>query len=248
MDPMLRAGAWFSGSVPDAAPSPATRRPTWSERRYPSRLARLLLGLVLCGVGIATMVAANLGLGPWDVLHQGIEGLTGIPIGRVGIYVGLVVLLLWLPLPERPGVGTVLNVLVIGLVIDAVLLVLDTPESMAWRVVLLLLGPLLFGLGSGFYIGARLGPGPRDGIMTGLARKRGWSVGTVRTGIEVTVLAAGWLLGGTAGIGTVLFAVTIGPLVGFFLPRLEVPDGLDELRRVTDHDHPHHGLDATGAL
>lgn len=226
----------------------ATRRPTLSERRYAARMARLLVGLVLCGLGIATMVAANLGLGPWDVLHQGIEGLTGIPIGRVGIYVGIVVLLAWLPLPERPGIGTILNVLVIGLVIDAVLLVLDTPESMVWRVVLLVIGPVLFGIGSGFYIGARLGPGPRDGVMTGLARQRGWPVGRVRTGIELTVLAAGWLLGGTAGIGTVLFAVTIGPLVGFFLPRLEVEEGLDERRPVTGHTHPHDGLDATGAL
>ncbi len=228
--------------------SPDLRRPTWSERRYVARLVRLVVGLVLCGVGIATMVAANLGLGPWDVLHQGLEGLTGIPIGRVGILVGLVVLLLWLPLPERPGVGTVLNVLVIGLVIDAVLLVLDTPESMVWRVVLLAVGPLLFGIGSGFYIGARLGPGPRDGVMTGLARQRGWRVGTVRTGIELTVLAAGWALGGTVGVGTVLFAVTIGPLVGYFLPRLEVPEELDHPRPVTEHPHPHDGLDATGAL
>lgn len=244
----MRDRAWFSGPMQRPSSPPETRRPTLSERRYAARMVRLLVGLVLCGVGIATMVAANLGLGPWDVLHQGIEGLTGIPIGRVGIYVGIVVLLAWIPLPERPGVGTVLNVLVIGLVIDAVLLVLDTPESMVWRVVLLVIGPVLFGIGSGFYIGARLGPGPRDGVMTGLARQRGWKVGRVRTGIEVTVLAAGWLLGGTAGIGTVLFAVTIGPLVGYFLPRLEVEEGLDERRPVTQHDHPHDGLDATGAL
>ena len=213
-----------------------------------ARLVRLNLGLVLVGVGIAAMVAAGLGLGPWDVLHQGISRLTGIPIGRVGIGVGVIVLLLWLPLPERPGVGTVLNVLVIGLVIDAVLLVLDTPAALGWRIALLLSGPLLFGLGSGFYIGARLGPGPRDGVMTGLARKRGWRVGSVRTGIEVTVLAAGWALGGTVGVGTLLFAVTIGPLVGFFLPRLQVPEGIDEPRLVTDHDHPHRGIDSTGAL
>ena len=225
-----------------------TRRPTWSERRYAVRLLRLLVGLVLCGVGIATMVAADLGLGPWDVLHQGLEGITGIPIGRVGILVGLVVLVLWLPLPERPGVGTVLNVVVIGLVIDAVLLVLETPTSLAWRVALLVLGPVLFGIGSGFYIGARLGPGPRDGLMTGLARQRGWSVARVRTGIEVTVLGAGWLLGGTVGVGTLLFAGTIGPLVGFFLPRLAMPEGLDDRRPLTGHDHPHHGLDGTGAL
>lgn len=233
-------------STPSAGPTPSTRRPTLRERRYGPRLVRLLVGLVLCGLGIAVMVAADLGLGPWDVLHQGISRLSGIPIGRVGIYVGVVVLLGWLALPERPGVGTVLNVLVIGLVIDAVLLVLDTPSSLAWRVVLLVTGPVLFGIGSGFYIGARLGPGPRDGVMTGLARQQGWPVGRVRTGIELTVLAIGWLLGGTAGIGTVLFAVTIGPLVGYFLPRLEVDEGLDA-RRAVDHDDPR-PLDATGAL
>lgn len=225
----FRAGMPSSTSPPDVA---ATRPPTWRERRYAARLARLMVGLVLCGVGIAAMVAADLGLGPWDVLHQGIARLTDIPIGRVGIYVGLGVLALWLPLRERPGVGTVANVIVIGLVIDAVLLVLDTPDAMTWRVALLLSGPLLFGLGSGFYIGARLGPGPRDGLMTGLARTRGWRVGPVRTGIELTALAAGWLLGGTAGVGTILFAVTIGPIVGYFLPRLEVDEDLDAPRGV----------------
>lgn len=233
---------------PDAESDLGHRRPTLAERRYVARFSRLIVGLVLCGVGIATMVAADLGLGPWDVLHQGISGLTGIPIGTVGILVGLVVLLMWLPLPEKPGSGTVANVIVIGLVIDGVLLVLDTPESMLWRVVLLVLGPVLFGIGSGFYIGARLGPGPRDGLMTGLARQRGWKVGPVRTGIELAALGLGWALGGTAGIGTILFAVTIGPLVQFFLPRLEVEDGLDDPRPVTDHTHPHHGIDATGAL
>jgi len=232
----------------DTAPSDEHRRPTLAERRYVARFSRLMVGLVLCGVGIATMVAADLGLGPWDVLHQGISGLTGIPIGTVGILVGLVVLLMWLPLPEKPGSGTIANVIVIGLVIDGVLLVLDTPESMVWRVVLLVLGPVLFGIGSGFYIGARLGPGPRDGLMTGLARQRGWKVGRVRTGIELSALGLGWVLGGTAGIGTILFAVTIGPLVQFFLPRLEVEEGLDAPRPLTDHDHPHGPVDATGAL
>lgn len=249
---------WFSGTMHNRPSRPTDtaeganvvghRRPTLAERRFLARFSRLMVGLVLCGVGIAAMVAADLGLGPWDVLHQGISGLTGIPIGRVGIYVGLVVLAMWLPLPERPGVGTIANVIVIGLVIDAVLLVLDTPESMVWRVVLLVLGPALFGIGSGFYIGARLGPGPRDGLMTGLARQRNWAVAPVRTGIELTALAIGWVLGGTAGLGTILFAVAIGPLVGFFLPRLEVDDDLDRPRPVTAHEHPHGPVDATGAL
>lgn len=186
------------------------------------RIARLFLGLTLCGLGIAVMVAADLGLGPWDVLHQGLSRLTGIPIGTMGILVGFVVLAGWLPLRERPGIGTVCNVLWIGIVIDVVLLVLPRPELLAWRVAFMAAGPLLFGVGSGFYIGVHLGPGPRDGLMTGLAR-RGWPVGRVRTGIELVVLALGWLLGGTVGVGTVLFALTVGPAVAWSLARLDVP-------------------------
>lgn len=192
-----------------------------SRDRLRLRLVRLLLGLILCGLGIATMVAAELGLGPWDVLHQGLSRLTGIPIGTVGILVGIVVLAGWIPLRERLGLGTVMNVVLIGITIDLTLLVLDHPGAMWLRVVYLLLGPLLFGIGSGFYIGAGLGPGPRDGLMTGLA-KRGLPIHAVRTGLEVSVLILGWLLGGTVGIGTLLFAVTIGPLVHVFLPLLTV--------------------------
>ena len=188
-----------------------------------ARLPRLVLGLTLCGVGIALMVAADLGLGPWDVLHQGISEQIGVPIGTVGILVGFVVLLLWLPMRQRMGVGTVLNVLWIGAVIDLVLLVLDTPSSTALRWVYLVGGAFLFGPGSGFYIGAGLGPGPRDGLMTGIAR-RGFTIRTVRTGLELAVLAMGWLLGGSVGIGTLLFAATIGPNVHFFLDRLSLPE------------------------
>ena len=185
------------------------------------RLPRLVLGLVLCGLGIAFMVASDLGLGPWDVLHQGITVHTGIPIGTVGILVGFVVLLGWIPLRERLGLGTLLNAILIGVVIDLTLLVLDTPGALWLRGVYLALGPLLLGVGSGFYIGAGLGPGPRDGLMTGIAA-RGYRIGVVRTVIEVTVLAIGWLLGGTVGLGTVVLALTIGPLVAFFLPRLTI--------------------------
>lgn len=188
-----------------------------------ARLPRLLLGLLLCGLGIAGMVRSNLGLGPWDVLHQGLSRLTGIPIGTVGIIVGFVVLGLWIPLRERPGLGTLLNVIVIGVVIDLTLLWLPEPQTLLVRAAFLASGPLLFGVGSGFYIGAGLGAGPRDGVMTGLAR-RGLPVGAVRAAIEVTVLVLGWLLGGTVGVGTVLFAVTIGPLVHVCLPRLAVDD------------------------
>ena len=187
------------------------------------RLPRLLFGLTLCGVGIALMVAADLGLGPWDVLHQGVSEQVGIPIGTVGILVGFVVLLAWLPMRQRMGIGTVVNVLWIGVTIDLVLLVLDTPDATALRWVYLAVGAFLFGPGSGFYIGAGLGPGPRDGLMTGIAR-RGYTVRNVRTGIELTVLAIGWLLGGSVGIGTVLFALTIGPNVHYFLDRLSLPE------------------------
>jgi uncharacterized membrane protein YczE len=187
------------------------------------RLPRLLLGLVLCGLGIALMVAGDLGLGPWDVLHQGISNRIGIPIGTVTIAVGALVMLLWLPLRERPGLGTVLNVLLIGIVLDLTLLVLDTPESLVLRAVMMLAGPLIFGIGTGLYIGAGLGPGPRDGVMTGLAR-RGLPVAGVRTAIELTALAAGWLLGGTAGFGTVVFAFGVGPVVHWALPRLTVAE------------------------
>lgn len=200
------------------------------------RLPRLLLGLVLFGVGIALMVRADLGLGPWDVLHQGLSERTDLAIGTVTILVGLVVLLLWLPIRQRLGLGTVLNVLLIGLVADATLEVLDAPEPMGARVVFLLLGVFVFGPGSGLYIGAGLGPGPRDGLMTGLARG-GRSVRAVRTCIELAVLAAGAALGGTVGVGTVLFALSVGPNVHWFLDHMTMPD--PRLRR---------DIDAAGSL
>lgn len=181
-----------------------------------------MLGLVLFGVGIALMVIANLGLSPWEILHQGISRRTGIPIGTVGILTGIIVLLLWIPLHERPGIGTIANVFLIGIVIDLTLWV--GPESMdqLWqRWALLLGGVLLVGLATGLYIGTDLGPGPRDGLMTGLAR-RGIHIGLARGSIEITVLVVGWFLGGTVGYGTVIFAFGMGPLVALFLPRLSL--------------------------
>jgi uncharacterized membrane protein YczE len=179
----------------------------------------VLLGLVFFGMGIGLMVRADLGLAPWDVLHQGVAERTGISIGMVTILTGVVVLLLWIPIRERPGLGTILNVVVIGLVVDATLAVVDTPDAMWQRIGLLLLGVYLFGPGSGWYIGAGLGPGPRDGLMTGIAR-RGHSLRVVRTGIELTVLAIGALLGGSVGAGTVIFALTVGPNVHWHLDRM----------------------------
>lgn len=183
------------------------------------RLPRLLFGLVLFGVGLALMVEAGLGLGPWEVLHQGVSIHTGIPIGTVGILTGFVVLGGWIPLRERVGLGTLANVVLIGVVYDLTILALPTPAAATIRWSALAAGIVLIGIGSGYYIGAGLGPGPRDGLMTGLA-KRGLHIGWVRTGIEVSALVGGWLLGGTVGVGTVLFAFAVGPLVALFLPRL----------------------------
>lgn len=193
--------------------------PSPSELR--TRVPRLVGGLVLFGVGIALMVRADLGLGPWDVLHQGLSERVGLAIGTVTILVGLVVLLLWIPLRERPGLGTLLNVVLIGLMADATLAVVDAPSALPVRVAFLLLGVYVFGPGSGLYIGAGLGPGPRDGLMTGLAR-RGRSVRSVRTGIELTALAVGFALGGTVGVGTLLFAATVGPNVHWHLDRMSL--------------------------
>jgi uncharacterized membrane protein YczE len=184
------------------------------------RVPRLVAGLVLCGLGIAFMVAADLGLAPWSVLDQGISRHTGIPIGTVSILVGALVLAAWIPLRERPGLGTVLNVLLIGTTIDLALLVLDTPHSLPARLAYLAFGVFLWGPGTGLYIGAGLGPGPRDGLMTGLAARGVGSIRLVRTGIEVTALLVGIALGGTVGLGTLAFAFTIGPNVQLFLPRL----------------------------
>lgn len=194
--------------------------PSPTELRH--RVPRLLAGLVLFGVGIACMVRADLGLAPWDVLHQGIANRTGLPIGRVTVLVSLCVLVLWLPLRERLGVGTIANAILVGTVVDLTLAVLETPPGLPGRIALLAVGVFLFGPGSGLYIGAGLGPGPRDGLMTGLAR-RGSSVRSVRTVIELSALGIGLLLGGRAGVGTVVFALTVGPNVQVFLARWSLP-------------------------
>jgi uncharacterized membrane protein YczE len=185
------------------------------------RLSQLYLGLLLYGLSDAMMLLAGLGVNPWDVFHQGLSRRFGLGVGTWVVIVGLVVLLLWIPLRQRPGIGTVSNVLVIGLVIDLVLGTVPAPHAVVPRVVLMLTGVGLNGVATGAYIGAGLGPGPRDGLMTAFA-DRGHSIRVVRTSIELSVLGVGALLGGTVGIGTVVYALAIGPLAHVFVPRLRV--------------------------
>lgn len=188
------------------------------------RLVQLYSGLWLYGFSMAMMLRADLGLDPWDVFHQGMAERTGWSFGVVTIVVGAAVLLLWLPMRQRPGLGTISNVLVIGVAVDRTLSWLATPEALGWRIVFLVSGVVLNAVAGGAYIGARFGPGPRDGLMTGLVRITGRSVRLVRTGIEVVVLAVGFVLGGSVGAGTVLYAIAIGPLVQVFLPWFTVPE------------------------
>jgi len=201
----------------DPARLPAAVR----RRGLVARLVRLYLGLAGFGVSLALMVRARLGLGPWDVLHQGIARLLGVQLGWVTIGVSGLVLLAWIPLRQRPGLGTVSNAVIVGLVVNGALDVLPTPGSLAWRAVWLAAGIGLNGLATACYIGAGLGPGPRDGLMTGIAA-RGHSLRAVRTLIELSVLAIGFALGGTVGVGTVAYALSIGPLTHVLLPRLTV--------------------------
>jgi uncharacterized membrane protein YczE len=178
---------------------------------------QLYAGLTLYGVSEALLVGAGLGLGPWNVLHQGLAELTGLSMAAVLTIVGATVLLLWIPLRQRPGLGTVSNVLLIGVAMDATLALLPDVRSFVLRVPLLLTGIALNGMATGLYITADFGPGPRDGLMTGLHRRTGRSIRLIRTAVEITVVATGFTLGGTVGIGTVLYALSIGPLAQFFL-------------------------------
>jgi len=190
--------------------------------RLPRRLLQLLTGLVLYGVSMAMMIRAQLGLDPWDVFHYGVASHLPLTFGTVTIIVGAGVLVLWIPLRQLPGLGTVANVIVIGLATDAALLLLTMPASMWQRVVLLTSGIILNGLAGAMYIGSQLGPGPRDGLMTGVVRRTGLSVALVRTTLEVTVLLVGWLMGGPVGVGTAAYALAIGPIVHVLLPRLTI--------------------------
>ncbi|MCA2212359.1 membrane protein YczE [Jidongwangia harbinensis] len=187
------------------------------------RYGQLFVGLTLYGISMAFMVESALGLNPWDVFHQGLTETTGLSFGLVVILVGIPILLLWIPLRQRPGAGTVANIVVIGLVVDGALAVLPAGGSLAMRITYLVAGIVLNGVATGMYIGSNLGPGPRDGLMTGLVNRfPRLSIRLVRTGIELTVLGAGFLLGGTVGLGTIAYALAIGPLTQPFLAMFTV--------------------------
>lgn len=182
------------------------------------RFTQLQFGLLLYGLSIALMVRSGLGMNPWGVFHQGLSGVTGVSLGLVVNGVGALVLLVWIPLRQWPGIGTLSNVLVIGLATDAVLWILPPVEILALRWAFLIAAIILNGVATGAYIGAGLGAGPRDGLTTGLVKVTGWQVRWVRLGIEAAVLALGWMLGGVAGVGTVLYTLATGPLMQTFLP------------------------------
>jgi uncharacterized membrane protein YczE len=207
--------------------------PVRGEKR-PRRLLQLFIGLTLFGAGIGLMLRSGLGLAPWDVLHQGLALRTGLTVGTWSILVSVAVLTLWLPLRERFGLGTLLNAAIVGVMIDVTAALVPEAGGLAPATGMTVGGVLLTGIGSGLYIGANLGPGPRDGLMTGITR-RGPSLRITRTVLEASVLSAGWLLGGTVGVGTLAFAVLIGPLVQVFLPRWTIETGIPE----DAWDHPH---------
>ncbi|PRY68161.1 putative membrane protein YczE [Glaciihabitans tibetensis] len=188
------------------------------------RILQLAVGLFLYGFAIAMMVRAAVGVPPWDVLTQGLSLQTGWPFGVLTNVIGALVLLLWIPLRQKPGVGTVLNVLLIGPSIEVGLAVIPAQHTLALQLPLFAGGLALLALASGLYLGARLGPGPRDGLMTGIHKRWGWPLWAVRSAIEVSVLSVGWLLGGNVGLGTLAFALLIGPMVGVTIPLLRIPE------------------------
>jgi uncharacterized membrane protein YczE len=209
--------------VPQAAPElHVVTFPSRAELRH--RLPRLIIGIIVISPGIALTINARLGVSPYDVLHQGLARITGLSFGTVVVLLGLAILLLWYPLGQRFGIGTLVNALSIGFIVDGCLHVLPQPHALEIRWPMLIAGILITAIGIGLYIGAGLGPGPRDGLMTGLAAK-GYPLWLVRTGLELTALFSGWALGGDVGVGTVLFAFSIGPLGHWFLKRLHLGVG-----------------------
>lgn len=193
------------------------------------RLIQLFWGLALYGLSVGLMVRSDLGLNPWDVFHQGLSELTGLSLGAIIVVIGAAVLLLWIPLRQRPGIGTIANVFLIGFWADVSLWLIPPAGSLSLAWAMLLGGIFLNGVAGGAYIGAGFGPGPRDGLMTGLVKRTGQSVRIIRTGIELVVVVAGWLLGGTLGVGTLLYAVAIGPIVHRMLPLFTIREKRDEL-------------------
>jgi uncharacterized membrane protein YczE len=185
------------------------------------RLAQLYAGLILFGVSSSMLLLAGLGVDPWDVLHQGLSRRLGLGVGTWAIIVGVAVLLLWIPLRQRPGIGTVSNVIVVGLVIDLMLATIHPVHGLPARIAVMVAAVILNGIATGAYIGAGLGPGPRDGLMTGIVA-RDHSIRVVRTSIELTVLAIGWILGGSVGVGTVVYAIGIGPIAHIAIPLLAI--------------------------
>jgi uncharacterized membrane protein YczE len=186
--------------------------PTPSVALQARRITQLMVGLVLYGVGVAVVVVAGLGVDPWTVLAEGLALRTGIGLGWITNILGLAVLALWIPLHQRPGLGTVANIFVVGTALQFALPLIPTPQNPAESIAMLLGGVALVGIAGGLYIGARFGPGPRDGLMTGISARWGWPLWTARTVVEVTVLAIGWTLGGTVGVGTLVYALSIGPV------------------------------------
>jgi len=184
------------------------------------RLSQLFAGLWLYGASMAMQIRATLGLDPWDVLHEGLTRRTGLSFGAIVAITGVLVLLAWIPLKQKPGIGTIANVVVIAVAVDVTLWMMPAPQELLPRIVLLVLGIVLNAVAFAAYVGSRLGPGPRDGMVTGFCRRTGTSLRLVRTVVELLVLGTGWLLGGTVGIGTILYALGIGPLTQLFLPAL----------------------------
>ncbi|MFV0457844.1 MAG: YczE/YyaS/YitT family protein [Actinomycetales bacterium] len=201
--------------------------------RLPVRVCQLLIGLAIYGVSIGLMIRSGLGNAPWDVLHQGLAQRLPLTVGTAIIVVSALVLLLWVPLRQPPGLGTLLNAVLVGVAAEATLNVLDVPDGIGWRAMFLGLGVVGNALATALYIGAQLGPGPRDGLMTGLHRRTGLSVRLVRTAIELVVVGVGWLLGGTLGVGTVVYALAIGPLVQVLMPWCTI-----QVRDPTDIERP----------
>lgn len=234
---MTRA-PWLSWLAP-ARTVPVTR---WRADRgwgvRPLTLVVLAIGLAFFGLGEALMVQGGLGVSPWTVLAQGLSVRTGLTIGWTSLVIGAVVLTLWIPLRERPGIGTLVNVVVISVVIEVGVRTLPAPTGLGWQGLFVLLGVASVGLGSGLYLTCNLGPGPRDGWMTGLHRRTGWPVSRVRMGIEASVLVVGWILGGTVGAGTVVFALLIGPAVGLGLRGVGHLGGAPPSATVIDEEFP----------